>query len=48
MEQCIYCGNELLFPWEQRRFDCDECHYSFNVTYHEHDHDEEVENKVGS
>lgn len=31
--KCVYCEKELLYPWEKRRFDCDECLYAISTTY---------------
>ncbi len=33
--KCVYCDKELLFPWELRRVDCDDCHYAITVTYYD-------------
>lgn len=35
MDRCVYCNEELLFPWEKRRFDCDKCNDAIHITYYE-------------
>lgn len=35
METCVYCGKELIYLWEKRRFDCDQCHHAIHITHYE-------------
>ncbi|WP_171016626.1 hypothetical protein [Pseudalkalibacillus caeni] len=32
---CLYCKKELFYPWELRRYVCDDCEYAITDTYHE-------------
>ncbi|WP_181833122.1 hypothetical protein [Bacillus taeanensis] len=33
--RCVYCEKELIYPWERRRLDCDDCYYAISASYHE-------------